>query len=120
MLNSPHRLELEPGLGKQVFSLWELDVTTFEDAIATDLVEESRLTTEYTKLLASAELNFRGETLNLWSILSYTQDSDRTIRHQAEQVRANFFEQHQEQLDCLFDNLVQVRHQMARRLGYEN
>ncbi len=120
LIESPHRLELEQSLGQHIFSLWESDITTFEPAIAADLVKESRLTAEYTELLASAELNFRGETVNLSSILRYTQDGDRDIRHQAEQVRASFFEQHQEQLDCLFDDLVKLRHRMAQKLGYEN
>ena len=120
LLNSRDREELEKILGKQAFSLWSADVTTFEPAIEADLVEESKLVNQYVELLASAKIEFRGETLNLSGIRKYTQDSDRQTRHEAEQVRWNFFTQHKSQLDSIYDRLVKLRHQMAQKLGYDN
>ncbi|MGL5079043.1 MAG: M3 family oligoendopeptidase, partial [Waterburya sp.] len=88
--------------------------------IETDLVEESKLVNQYVELLASAEIQFQGETLNLSGIRKYSQDSDRQIRYQAEKARWHFFEQHQSQLDSIYDQLVKLRHSMATKLGYEN
>jgi M3 family oligoendopeptidase len=120
LLNSQDRTELESILGQQAFSLWSADVTTFEPAIEEDLVQESKLVNQYVQLLASAELDFRGETVNLSGIRKYTQDSDRQTRYEAEKVRWQFFSQHQAQLDSIYDRLVKLRHQMAQKLGYEN
>jgi oligoendopeptidase F len=120
LLNSQERAELESILGQQAFSLWSADVTTFEPAIEADLVQESKLVNQYVQLLASAELEFRGETVNLSGIRKYTQDSDRQTRYEAEKVRWQFFSQHQAQLDGIYDHLVKLRHQMAQKLGYEN
>jgi M3 family oligoendopeptidase len=120
LLNSQDRTELESILGQQAFSLWSADVTTFEPAIEEDLVQESKLVNQYVQLLASAELKFRGETVNLSGIRKYTQDSDRQTRYEAEKVRWQFFSQHQAQLDSIYDELVKLRHQMAQKLGYEN
>ena len=120
LLNSQDRTQLESILGQQAFSLWSADVTTFEPAIEEDLVQESKLVNQYVQLLASAELEFRGETLNLSGIRKYTQDSDRKTRYEAEKVRWQFFSQNQAQLDSIYDQLVKLRHQMAQKLGYDN
>lgn len=120
LLDSQDRPELESILGQQAFSLWSADVTTFEPAIEADLVQESELVNQYVQLLASAKIEFRGETLNLSGIRQYTQDSDRQTRYEAEKARWNFFSQHQTELDNIYDRLVKLRHQMAQKLGYEN
>ena len=120
LLNSSDRKELETILGKQAFSLWSADITTFEPAIEADLVEESKLVNQYVELLASAEIEFRGEIVNLSGIRKYTQDSDRQTRYEAEKERWNFFSQHKSQLDSIYDRLVKLRHRMAQKLGYDN
>ena len=120
LLNSQDRTELESILGQQAFSLWSADVTTFEPAIEEDLVQESKLVNQYVQLLASAELEFKGQKVNLSGIRKYTQDSDRPTRYEAEKVRWQFFKQHQPQLDSIYDQLVKLRHQMAQKLGYDN
>lgn len=43
LLSRQDRSELESILGKQAFNLWSVDVTTFEPAIESDLVQESQL-----------------------------------------------------------------------------
>ncbi|MDJ0594213.1 MAG: M3 family oligoendopeptidase [Pleurocapsa sp. MO_226.B13] len=120
LLDSPDRAEYESILGEQAFSLWSADVTTFESAIEEDLVQESKLVNQYVQLLASASIEFQGETVNLAGIRKYTQDSDRNTRDRAEKARWNFFSQHQSKLDSIYDRLVKLRHIMARKLGYEN
>jgi M3 family oligoendopeptidase len=120
LIHSPDRAELEQILGQQAFRLWEADITTFDPAIAPDLVEESKLANQYTELIASAKINFQGEQVNLSGLQPYLQSKDRNIRHQAEQQRWQFFEQHQERFDQLFDQLVKLRDRMAKKLGYEN
>ena len=120
LLNSKDKAELESILGKQAFSLWSADVTTFEPVIEEDLVQESKLVNQYVQLLASAEIEFQSETVNLSGIRKYTQDSDRQTRYQAEKARWNFFSQHQSQLDSIYDQLVKLRHGMAQKLGYDN
>jgi M3 family oligoendopeptidase len=120
LLNSPVRSQLEELIGKHAFALWQADITTFDPSIEEELVKESKLVAEYTELLASAKLSWKGETLNLSGIKKYTQDRDRDVRHEAELVRWQFFSDNQEKLDRNFHELVQIRHQMAKKLGYEN
>ena len=99
--------------------LWETDVTTFDPAIKPDLEEESRLCARYTELLASAKLTIRGQTVNLAGLEPFAEDPDRATRHEAEAVRWSFFERNGAELDGIYDQLVKLRHGMARKLGYD-
>ncbi|MDQ2858820.1 MAG: M3 family oligoendopeptidase [Candidatus Eremiobacteraeota bacterium] len=117
-LASPKRAALERELGPHAFALWEADVTTFEPAIAADLIRESALAREYTELLACATVTFDGEERSLGSLGPYLQDARRQTRHRAESARWSAFAARAEQLDAIFDELVRLRDGMARRLGY--
>ncbi len=120
LLASDRKKDLEDILGTHAFNLWEADVTTFDPVIEEDLVKESKLVNEYIELLAAAEIEFLGETVNLSGIRKYTQDKDRETRYQAEKARWQFFSQNKAKLDEIYDNLVSLRHQMAQKLGYED
>jgi M3 family oligoendopeptidase len=95
-------------------------VTTFDPAIKPDLEEESRLSARYTELLASAKLQIAGQTVNLAGLGPYAEHPDRSIRHEAERVRWEFFAANAQALDDLYDQLVKLRHRMALKLGLES
>ena len=118
LLSHPDREALEAELGAQAFALWESEVLTFDPTIKSDLVKESSLKAEYTELLAKAELEFRGEALNLSTIGKYRVSADREVRHDAESVLWGWFEANGTQLDRVFDDLVRVRTKMATDLGF--
>ncbi len=120
LLDHPQRPDLEAVIGSHAFKLWEADVLTFDPVIEADLVEEARLVGLYVELLASADIDFEGEKLNLEGLGKYTQDAERARRYSAQQARWQFFSDHQSELDRLFDELVRLRHGMACKLGYDN
>jgi M3 family oligoendopeptidase len=120
LLQDPQRPELEERMGKQAFSLWEAETTTYEPIIEEDLVQESRLNAQYTELLAGAQLSFQGQTSNLSEIVKYREDPDRNVRQAADQVRWQWFQDHRETLDDIFDQLVILRDGMAQKLGFDN
>ncbi len=63
------RLLATPGVaalaGDHAMRLWEMDITTFDPAIADALEAESKLGARYTALLASAEITIDGQVVNL-------------------------------------------------------
>ena len=75
---------------------------------------------KYTKLLASAKINFKGEELNLSGLYKYMLSSDRNEREQSSKVYYNYFGEHEEEFDEIYDQLVHVRHNMAKKLGFKN
>ncbi len=105
-------------VGEHAVRLWDTDVTTFNPAIKADLEEEARVAARYTELLASAKLTIRGQTVNLAGLGPYAENPDRSVRYDAERVRWGFFEANAAALDDLYDQLVRLRHGMARKLGY--
>ena len=120
MLASPFRVELEKEFGNHIFNLKELERKTFKPEIKDMLREESDLCNRYTELIASAKIDFNGETYNLTGLGPFHSDSDRDIRKESYKARFNFFEQNSEELDSIYDSLVKVRTKIAKALGYEN
>jgi M3 family oligoendopeptidase len=119
LLALPDRAGLERDAGAHAVRLWETDVTVFDPAIKPDLEEESRLCARYTEILASASLSIGGQTVNLAGLAPFAEDPDRAVRHEAETVRWSFFARHGAELDQIYDDLVRLRHGMARKLGFE-
>ena len=105
LLALPDRAAVAAATGTHALRLWEMDITTFDPAIAADLEEEARLTARYTELLAAAELRIDGRTVNLAGLAPYAEDPDRAKRHQAEALRWDFFASHGEALDGIYDEL---------------
>jgi M3 family oligoendopeptidase len=119
LLADPDRAGLERLVGTHAVRLWETDITTFEPAIAADLELESKIGSRYTEILATAKIKIGGTEVNLAGIEPYAQDLDRDTRHTAERLRWEFFAANGEALDTIYDELVKLRHGMARKLGYE-
>ncbi len=118
LLADPDQAGLAALVGQHALRLWETDITTFDPAIKPDLEDEAKLAARYTQLLAGAALSFDGKTVNLSGLGPYAEDPDRTVRHAAETVRWGFFEDHAAELDGIYDDLVKLRHGMARKLGF--
>jgi M3 family oligoendopeptidase len=119
-LAHPLRAELERRLGEYVFARWETDVTAYDPVIEPFAVQESTLTDEYTALIASAKVGFRGEQLNLAVLGKYAEDPDRETRRDAQIAKWSFFAQHGDEIDRIFDKLVHVRTEMAREMDFHN
>jgi M3 family oligoendopeptidase len=117
LLDSPHRPALEGEIGPQAFALWRSATLAFDPAIVDDLVRESELEAEYVELLAGAELEFDGEPETLSTVLRHRQSADREVRHAAERCLWGWFGERREDLDRIYDDLVRLRHAMARRMG---
>ena len=120
ILNTKFRNELEDSLGKYIFEKFELESKTVSDEVLDLLVEEAKLTTEYDKLIASAQIEFRGEVQTLSRLNPFRMSADRETRRDANEAYFGFFEENLEQFDEIFDKLVKTRNEIAITLGYEN
>ena len=118
--NSKFRTELVNKYGSKIFREIEMSLKTFKPEIIEDLQIENKLTTKYDKLKASAQIEFDGKILPLPGLSIYLQDKDRNIRKSAEEAVCNFYKEHEAEFDDIYDQLVEVRTRIARKLGYEN
>ena len=120
LLASKNRKGLEEKFGSLLFVRGETTQKTFSPEIIPDLQQENKLTTEYGKLIASAKIEFKGGIYNLSQMAPFLQDKDRETRHQAQLAVSKFFEDNEVQFDRIYDDMVKTRHQIAKKLGYEN
>jgi len=118
--NAKFKAELEQKFGNQLFKLADVSVKTFHPSIIEDLKEENKLGTEYTKLVASAEITFRGKKLNLSALDAFQESTDRETRKEAFNAKWAFFAQNEAKFDEIYDKLVKVRTRIAKSLGYKN
>lgn len=117
-VNCPFRKELEPEIPETFFQLAECDLNSFSEEIVPLVQKENKLVSEYGKLKASAEIPFNGETYNLSTIAALSEDPDESVRKGSMDARLKFYEDHEDDFDRIFDELVSVRTEMAIQLGY--
>ena len=120
MLNSSYKTELDEHFGELLLKNIEISVRCFSSEIIELAMEENKLQSDYQKLYASAKVEWEGETLPLPMLGKYKQSADRSIRKKAFLKDAEFFDSHKDELDSLYDKLVKLRNEQARKLGYKN
>ena len=122
MVNSPYRQELEDSgkLLPLMYRSMEVDLKSMAPCIIQEMVEENRLVSKYSQLMAGMEFDFRGEKLPRPMLMKYAKSPDRATRKEAYEVLGRTLKEHSQELDSLFDQLVTIRHRMAVRMGYKN
>ena len=118
-LESPFRAQLEEKYGAVPFINAEMSTKTFSPAIVEDLQKENALRTRYSKLIASAQIPFRGETYTLSQLSPWKLNPDDEIRKEAWVAEGNWYNEHGAELDEIYDELVKLRDGMGRKLGYD-
>jgi M3 family oligoendopeptidase len=117
---SPYREYLEKRIGKVAFKNIELAMKSVDPKILNLMKEENQIQTEYNKLLATAQIDWKGEILNLSLMNPYLHNADRGVRKEAWEKFTQFFVKNQEQLDDIYDRLVKNRTKQGEAMGYEN
>ena len=120
ILNCKFRKELVEEFGETIFNMYEMENKTFSPAIMDDLAVENKLVSQYSKLMASAEIEYKGEKRNLAQMAPFMQSTDREERKEASKAYYSFFEKNEAELDRIYDELVKVRTKIARTLGFKN
>ena len=120
MVESEFRDKLDEALGQLWFINIDLLIKLYDERIIEEMQKENALISEYKKLLASASLDFDGKKVNLSQLGAYQQSKDREIRKAAYAKRTEFFLEHENELNEIFDELVKLRNEMALKLGHKN
>ncbi|MCD7036152.1 M3 family oligoendopeptidase [Metabacillus sp. GX 13764] len=120
LVQSAFRSRLEEKWGKQLFQLAECQLKTFSEEVLEDLQKENKLSSEYTKLVASAKIEFDGGEYTLAQLQPFMESTDRDVRKRANEAKFQFFAYHGEEFDRIYDQLVKLRDQIAKKLGFAN
>ncbi|MCH5163760.1 MAG: M3 family oligoendopeptidase [Clostridiales bacterium] len=120
MLNSPFIDELKKVLNPLVFEKYKILAASSDPRIIEDRQKEAEIVGEYSKLMAEMNFEFNGEEMPLSVLRGYLNEGDRNVRKAACEAMGKGLKKHAAQLDDIFDRLVHVRHNMAKKLGYDN
>ena len=120
LVNHPLKPQLMEIYGSHWFKEMELGLKTFDDSIIDLLIQEGKLTTEYDKIMASAQIDLDGKVNNLAQMRKYMTDVNRDVRREACIKVNEFLKENEEKIDSIYDKLVHARNDMAIKLGYKN
>ena len=118
LLRSPFRSQLEEKYGGVVLLNAEIRNRTFKPELVEDLQKENELASQYGKLIASAQIEFDGKVLTLSQMAPYKLSTDDELRRAAWRAEGKWFHDHGKELDRIYDELVQLRDAMGRKLGH--
>ena len=120
LAKAKYRKELEAHFGKYYFKKIDNSLKAFDEKIVPELIKQNKLTTKYDEILGGAQIPFRGEVLNLSQLGKHMQSSDRDERREAAQALDKWLGEHDQELGDLYSELVLLRTEMAKKLGFKN
>ena len=82
--------------------------------------QEAKLTDEYQSIMAQCQVEFMGEERNLYGLQKFFENDDREVRRAAFKAYSEFYQSHETRLEEIWDELIKIRNQMGRNLGFEN
>ena len=119
LLTSPFRTDFAAEFGELMFINAEIELKTFDPSIIAELQEEAKLTTEYQKLIASAQIDFEGKVYTIAQLGGFKTDPDDARRLAAWKAEGQWYKDNQAELDRIYDELTHLRDTMGKKLGYE-
>ena len=120
IVDSPYRPDLADLLPETFFMLAENRLQTFSSDAIPLFQKENELVDQYNNLMATAQLDFRGQTYNLSQMGLFNQSIDRATRKEAAETMTSFFEKHETDFDRIYDQLIKTRHEIATTLGFKD
>lgn len=120
LLASPLVEELKTIYPETFFLFAESRVKLFDESLIELFQKENQLTSDYGKLIASAQLEFQGDSYTLAQLRPFTEHKNREIRLEAINIQTAFFAENETTFDTIYDELIKVRTEIAHKLGFEN
>lgn len=119
LLDSPFKDALKDTLGDLIFKKAENALKTFDPKIMPLLRKENELASKHNKITASIEVPFNDDTYNLSQMRVFSSDKDRAVRKAASKATEKALLEKEDELDKLYDDLVEVRTKIAHELGFD-
>ncbi len=120
LLASPFRKEMEEEFGTLFTHDMEVSLKLMSAKIIPLMIQEQKLTQQYSKEAAMATADFRGEKCNFYGLLKHMSSTDRAERKEAFEKWAALYESIAPKLDEVYDKLVALRVKKAKALGFDN
>ena len=119
-VNHPQRKNLP----KARYEVFDRDVANHVQLFRPENValetEEAKLGQQYQKLIGAQTVNFRGDEKTLVQMGRFLEEPDRSLREEAWTLVANRRVQDVEKCEEIMDELIKLRHQIAKNAGFDN
>ncbi|MFK7907693.1 MAG: M3 family oligoendopeptidase [Chitinophagales bacterium] len=120
LLDSSFRTELEQKLGKRLFEKATMFVEGVTEEVESIEQKMSALEGNYFKILSQGTVTFQGENHSLRGMGKFSQSTDPEVRKAAKDAFYDFWASKAEAFHANFDQLVQLRVESAKTLGFKN
>ncbi len=120
ILESPFRDEWEEEFGAFYLKKMEVNQKLSNPSIVPELVEQANLEQAYSKVSAGAVTKFREKTCNFSELQKFMQSTDRQERKEAMTAWADLYEKIAPELDKIYDEMIKVRVDIAKKLGFDS
>lgn len=120
LCESKFRGDFEEKFGKTLFTGIDLAKKSFNEKNIPLRQREAKLVSEYQEMMAACKIDFDGQELNLYGIQKYFEHDDREVRRAAYKAYSDFYGGNEQRLEEIWDELVKIRTEMGKNLGFEN
>ena len=118
--DSPYKDYVEEKIGRMYFAKTDVKKKTLCDENIPLQQREAELIGEYEALIGSCQAEVLGEPQNFGSLQGLFSHEDRGVRKAAFRAFSDFLSSHEDELEKIWDELLTVRNQMGKNLGYES
>jgi len=120
LLSCPCAEQLKLKYGPMIFRKAQNQKEIINKEVIGLLTEESALENEYGQLQSEAEIVFAGKTLNLSLLTPHMESTNRIERKAAAKAIDDYYMMRKPKFDQIYNDLVRVRTEAARKLGFES
>ena len=116
----PYRAELEKKFTPYYFKMVENSLKSFDEKIIPELIEINKLSSQYDKILGSAQIEYKGQIYNISQMGKFAKSRLREERREASIKVDEFFQAHEQEIGDIYGKLVLLRDQAAKKLGFKD
>lgn len=117
---SPHVQDLDQGRYGVLLRNMRADVELFREENVPLQTEDTKLGQQFDEICGAMMVTFRGQEHTLPQMGKYLEETDRATREEAWRVVAERRHQDHERINDIFDQMIRIRHQIARNAGFDN
>ena len=120
LLSSDASDELKKKYGPMIFRKAQNRKETVSAEVVPAMTEDTSKKNEYSQILSEAMISFDNNVYPLAMMEPFLESEDRDVRRRAHLAVADYFEANSDTFDAIFDRMVTLRTETAKRLGCEN
>ena len=120
LVKLPYRAELEKKFSPYYFKMIENSLKSFDEKIIPELIEINKLSSQYDKILGSAQIEYKGQIYNISQMGKFAKSKLREERKEASIKVDEFFQAHEQEIGEIYGKLVLLRDTAAKKLGFKS